>query len=190
MDFAVVRVHPDLVRYAVALQRRNSGSVGFLPHAVFERGAARGRLFLGLLNGEPCGYILTNGGWQGVLRCVQVAIQYDVRRRLYGAMLVQAAEDYGLALGCVHVQLRCGRELPANAFWGSLGYFCTGTAPAGAAAKRFSCLNLWAKTLHPTTPATAWKTGRPRVYVSNAARQAAYRLRNFAAVRVPSVTDR
>jgi hypothetical protein len=170
--FSIVRTHPDIVKYAVSLQRRESGSLGFLPQTVFEQHADR--IFLGLLNGEPAGYILTNGGWQGILRCVQVAIQYDVRRRLYGAMLVQAAEDYGLGLGCTEVRLRCGAELPANEFWQSLGYVCIGTVPAG---KRFSCLNVWTKRLYPANPATAWKNGRPRIHACNADRQYMYRER-------------
>src|ERR1035441_1298895 len=168
-NFTVVKAHPDILKYVVGLQRKNSGALGFLPTVVFEQHADR--IFLGLLNGEPVGYILTNGGWQGVLRCVQVAIQYDVRRRLYGAMLVRAAEDYGLARGCVSVRLRCGAELPANDFWQSLGYLFIDPAPAE---KRFSHLTLWGKRLSPANPATEWKTGRPRIHADNRARQRAY----------------
>jgi hypothetical protein len=95
MNFTIVRDHPDLLAYVVSLQAKNSNELGFLPACVFERGADDRRLFLGLLDGEPCGYILAGSGYQGVLRRWQVCIQYDARRRLYGAMLVEAVEQYG-----------------------------------------------------------------------------------------------
>lgn len=81
MNFAIVKSHPDLLKYVESLQAKNSEALGFLPRIVFEREAEKGRLFLGLLNGVPCGYILAGSGFQGILRRWQVCIQYDARRR-------------------------------------------------------------------------------------------------------------
>jgi hypothetical protein len=65
MTFTIVREHPDLLTYVESLQAKNSDALGFLPRSVFECEAELGRIFLGLLNGEPCGYILAGSGWQG-----------------------------------------------------------------------------------------------------------------------------
>jgi GNAT superfamily N-acetyltransferase len=173
-----VKVHPNLLKYVEHLQAKNSDELGFLPRQVFEQRAEDGQLFLGLLCGEPAGYILAGTGFQGVMRCVQVAIQYDVRRRLYGAMLVAAVEQYGEARGCSRILLRCGSDLPANDFWRSLGYTLDFTEAGGAQRRhRRDHINVWSKPLFPAAPATSWKNGRPRIYESHAARQRAYELR-------------
>jgi GNAT superfamily N-acetyltransferase len=185
LSFAIVRTHPDLVRYAVGLQAKNSNELGFLPRIAFEHGAAESRIFIGLLNGSPCGYVLVSSGYRGILRCTQVCIQYDARRRLYGAMLVAAAEQHAEDLGCTRIFLRCGSDLPANEFWQSVGYTVIGTEPSGEARRGHRThLNIWTKVLSPAFTATSWRNGRPRIYSSNAERQKAYRerlaLRNLA----------
>jgi len=178
MNFCVVKDHPSILKYSEDLQGKNSDELGFLPRCVFERGMNTGRLFLGLLNGEPCGYVIAGTGFQGVMRCHQVCIQFDVRRRLYGWMLVSAVEQYGESLGCTSIQLRCGSDLPANDFWKSLGYAAVGAKESGETRKaRRPHLNIWSKPLFPSVPATIWKNGRPRIYLSNADRQRAYRQR-------------
>src|ERR1017187_1170719 len=95
MNFAIVKSHPELLKYVESLQAANSDALGFLPRVVFERAAEAGRVFLGLLNGEHCGYVIAGTDFQGVLRCAQVCIEYGVRRRLYAAMLVAAVAKYG-----------------------------------------------------------------------------------------------
>jgi GNAT superfamily N-acetyltransferase len=196
-NFSIVKEHPALLKYVESLQAENSDALGFLPKMVFEHRAEAGQLFLGLLDGEPCGYILVGTGFQGVMRCVQVAIQYDVRRRLYGAMLVAAVEQYGEDRGCSRISLRCGSDLPTNEFWQSLGYMLDAMEESGAARRhRRNCINVWSKPLFPAIVATAWKNGRPRIYASNAERQAAYELRRKARdeangiVKVPGVIGR
>lgn len=178
MNFTIVKSHPRLLRYVVDLQSKNSDALGFLPQVVFEKGMEAGQLFLGLLNGEPCGYILAGSGFQGVLRRWQVCIQYDARRRLYGAMLVAAVEAYGETLGCTSSEVHCASDLEANEFWASMGYRLTGSLPSGLSRRyKRQCLNVWTKPLFPAVAATAWRNGRPRIHASNAARQAAYRHR-------------
>src|SRR5947209_6612821 len=100
MSFAIVKDHPGLLKYVESLQAKNSNALGFLPRVVFEQAAEAERIFLGLLNGEPAGYILAGSGYRGLLRCPQVCVEYDARRRLYGAMLVAAVEQYGESIGC------------------------------------------------------------------------------------------
>jgi GNAT superfamily N-acetyltransferase len=178
MNFTVVKSHPSLLRYVESLQAKNSNALGFLPRTVFEREAQLGRMFLGLLNGEPCGYILAGSGWQGVLRRWQVCIQYDARRRLYGAMLVAAVEQYGESLGCTQSIVRCASDLDANAFWAGVGYQFAGSKPGGVSRRsRRPCINVWLKALSPNWIATSWKNGRPRIYASDADRLRAWRER-------------
>jgi len=57
IDFIVVQEHPDLINYIDMLQSKNAEELSLYPRCVFEREQEKGRLFLGLLNGEPCGYI-------------------------------------------------------------------------------------------------------------------------------------
>src|ERR1051326_7130867 len=146
-SFAIVREHPSIVAYVDGLQRKNAEALSFYPRCVFERESQNGRLFLGLLNGEPCGYIYTGAGAHGDLKCHQVCIQYDARRRLYGAALVVAMEDYANSLHCSRITLRCGFDLDANVFWQSLGYTCTHHAEGGI--RRMRTINIWVKQISP-----------------------------------------
>jgi len=145
-SFAIIKEHPSLIAYVDSLQRANVDALSFYPKCVFEREAENGRLFLGLLNGEPCGYIYVGSGAKGNLRCHQVCIQYDARRRLYGAQLVVAAEEYGLSFHCTRLTLRCGFDLDANQFWKNLGYTCVSTEPGGI--RRMRTINIWVKQLN------------------------------------------
>lgn len=144
-DFCIVTAHPDLLVYVDSLQRKNAEALAFYPRVVFEREAERGRIYLGLLNGQPCGYIYVGSTANGSLRCHQVCIQYDVRRRLYGAMLVARIEQDATAAGVSFVSLRCGFDLAANEFWRSLGYRCIKIVDGGV--RRMRRINIWRKEL-------------------------------------------
>ena len=52
-EFIVVTDHPSLILYIDSLQKKNAESLSFYPRSVFEREKEKGRLFLGLLNGQP-----------------------------------------------------------------------------------------------------------------------------------------
>lgn len=140
--FEVVKTHPDLILYVDALQKKNAEALSFYPRVVFEREEKNGRIFLGLLNGEPAGYLYV-GATGGDVKCHQVCIQYDARRRLYGAALVQAMEDY--AEGSFSITLRCGFDLEANGFWSGLGYTCIAIQDGGI--RRMRKINVWRKQL-------------------------------------------
>ena len=141
-DFQIVKVHPDLLQFVDSLQRKNAEALSFYPKCVFEREAANGRIFLGLLNGQPCGYIYAGAAGKDV-KCHQVCIEYDARRKLYGASLVHALEDY--ASGSLSITLRCGFDLDANQFWKEMGYVCVSVQDGGI--RRMRKINVWRKTL-------------------------------------------
>lgn len=141
-DFQIVTMHPDLIAYVDSMQRKNAEALSFYPRCVFERESARGRIFLALLNGEPCGYLYV--GALGVdVKCHQVCIQYDARRRLYGASLVAAMEQY--ARDAATITLRCGFDLDANSFWREMGYQCVKVDQGGI--RRMRQINVWRKHL-------------------------------------------
>ncbi len=153
MEFVIVKEHPSLLTYIDFLQKKNAEALSFYPKQVFERESKNGRLYLGLLNGEPCGYIYV-GAAGGDVKCHQVCIEYDVRRQLYGAMLVVAMENYANESTSNSITLRCGFELQANKFWKSLGYNCIAIKDGGV--RRMRKINVWRKYLKPQMFEQVW----------------------------------
>lgn len=147
MDFTIVKAHPLIVEYVDQLQRANVECLAFYPRGVFEREVERGRIMLSLLNGEPCGYLYLGSAADGTMRCHQVCIQYDARRRLYGAALVAALEEEAVRRGATFIRLRCGFDLQANEFWKSLNYLCDRTEDGGI--RRMRRINVWCKAVSP-----------------------------------------
>lgn len=145
-DFIVVTTHPSMIEYIDCLQRKNAEALSFYPRAVFEREQAAGRLFLGMLNGEPCGYIYA-GAQSRDVKLHQVCIQYDARRRWYGAALVQILESYATDGRASTVTLRCGFDIEANEFWKALGYGVVAVHNGGI--RRMRRINVWQKQLTP-----------------------------------------
>ena len=146
MDFTVIQDHPDLLVYVDQLQKKNAENLSFYPKQVFEREKEKGRLFLGLLNGQPCGYIYV--GAQGTtVKCHQVCIQYDARLRMYGAALVSALETYAAEGNATSVSLRCGFDIDANKFWKALGYEVVAIVDGGV--RQMRKINVWRKQLLP-----------------------------------------
>ncbi len=145
-DFIVVQTHPQMIAFVDALQRKNAEALSFYPRQVFEREADKGRLFLGLLNGQPCGYIYVGAQSQDV-KCHQVCIEYDARRRLYGASIVAVMEQYADEGRASSVTLRCGFDLDANDFWKSMGYDCVAHKIGGV--RRMRTINVWRKQIRP-----------------------------------------
>lgn len=143
-DFVIVKYHKDIITYVDSLQKKNAESLSFYPKCVFEREVEKGRIFLGLLNGSPCGYLYVGAGASDV-RCHQVCIQYDARNKLYGSALVQAMEDYANIKGAYTITLRCAFDLEANLFWKEMGYGCVGVVDGGV--RRMRRINIWRKQL-------------------------------------------
>lgn len=145
-DFVIVKDHPQMLTYIDMLQKKNAESLSFYPKQVFEREKENGRLFLGLLNGEPSGYLYV-GAAGGDVKCHQVCIQYDARRKLYGAMLALCMEQYAKDSQSNSITLRCGFDLDANMFWNDLGYNVIKIVDGGI--RRMRKINIWRKYLKP-----------------------------------------
>jgi len=133
-----------MINYVDSLQKKNAESLSFYPRQVFEREKEKGRLFLGMLNGEPCGYLYVGAQGKDV-KCHQVCIQYDARRRLYGAAIVAVMEQYASEACAASITLRCGFDLDANDFWQAMGYQCVVHQMGGV--RRMRTINVWRKQL-------------------------------------------
>ena len=145
-DFIIVKEHPQMLTYIDMLQKKNAEALSFYPKQVFEREQSNGRLFLGLLNGEPAGYLYV-GATGGDVKCHQVCIQYDARRKLYGAMLAMVMEQYAKDAYSNSITLRCGFDLDANIFWKEMGYEVIKIVNGGV--RRMRKINIWRKYLRP-----------------------------------------
>ena len=143
-DFIIVKEHPKMLMYIDMLQKKNAEALSFYPKVVFEREQLNGRLFLGLLNGEPAGYLYV-GAAGGDVKCHQVCIEYDARRKLYGAMLAIVMEQYAKDSYSNSITLRCGFDLDANLFWKEMGYNVIKIVDGGV--RRMRKINVWRKYL-------------------------------------------
>ena len=203
-DFIIVKEHPDMLVYVDQLQRKNAEALSFYPLSVFEREAAKGRIFLGLLNGQACGYIYIGSPNMTTVRVHQVCIEYDIRRLEYGAQLVVAVEDYALTHGSSRVLLRGGFELEANNFWEALGYQCVGIVDGGI--RRQRKINLWSRNIQAAlfedtvmepavgkVDASVWRKHKQTGLVSSFARGKRlleYRNQLIAASEIPEKINR
>lgn len=196
-EFCIVQEHPSLIAYVDGLQKKNAEALSFYPKQVFEREAAKGRIFLGLLNGEPCGYIYM-GAVAVDVKCHQVCIQYDARRRLYGAALVAAMEEYAERANAGSITLRCGFDLEANDFWATMGYGVIASHIGGV--RRMRTINVWRKELQPglfapvhiepargETDARVWRKHKSTGLVTQFVR--GKRMRDYRAMLLGKVDD-
>jgi hypothetical protein len=145
-DFVVVKEHPQMLIFIDMLQKKNAEALSFYPKQVFEREKENGRLFLGLLNGEPAGYLYV-GASGGDVKCHQVCIEYDARRKMYGQMLAICMEQYAKDAYSASITLRCGFDLDANNFWKEMGYNVIQILDGGV--RRMRKINVWRKYLRP-----------------------------------------
>jgi len=196
-DFVVVQTHPSMIDFVDGLQRKNAEALSFYPRQVFEREQQKGRLFLGMLNGEPCGYLYV--GAQGIdVKCHQVCIQYDARRRLYGAGIVAVMEQYATEGNAASITLRCGFDLDANEFWKSMGYQCIAHQLGGV--RRMRTINVWRKQLRAelfetvaieaasgVVDASVWRKNKQTGIVTQFVRGA--KMRDYRAKIVKDSTD-
>jgi hypothetical protein len=141
-DFCVVTDHQNMISYVDYLQKKNAEALSFYPKQVFEREMQNKRIFLGLLNGFPCGYLYVGAIGRDV-KCHQVCIEYGARKNWYGASLVLVMEEYAKNGKATSITLRCGFDLDANKFWQSLGYKCIAHQKGGA--RRMRTINVWRK---------------------------------------------
>ena len=120
---------PD-VAYAVALAKRNSEALSFIPTPQLENYAAKGQLLIQTENDEPCGFLVYGAGFP-VMRVYQSCIQFDARRRENGMALVARLVAVAERRQCQGISLWCAQDLEANAFWSAAGFQLIGRREGG-----------------------------------------------------------
>lgn len=135
---------PSTVSYIVALARKESEAIGFLPRPRLEQYVQNGQVAIAHENGNLCGFLVWGNGFP-ILRIYQACIQYDARGMAHGAQMVGRLERAATARGYSAIQLRCANDLPANSFWRALDYDLVSTINGGATRRR--TLNVWSKSL-------------------------------------------
>lgn len=137
MVFCSMATEEDLP-YIVSLEEKNRESVGHLPKPALRERIGRGTVALGTLNGWPFGYLLYDYR-SGICKIHQACIQYDARRKTYGAALLWWTLDR--LDGLLRCDLRCAADLEANLFWREMGFGTVAVVDGGV--RRGRKLNLW-----------------------------------------------
>lgn len=129
-------------------EERTNESLGFSPTQTYQREAEAGKIFVGFLNGQPCGYVYAGAMIPGKdLKVFQACLEFDIRRSLHGTAIIAHVVALATAAGCTGVTLRCGFDLAANAFWEAIGFYVYAYRPGGL--RRGRILNCWRTDLGP-----------------------------------------
>jgi hypothetical protein len=147
INFMVRNAVTQDIKYIDFLQRKNAEELAFYPICVFEREIPANRVLLAEYNNEPCGY-LYYGAFNTDLKIHQACIQYDLRGRLYGSLLVGDLLNKAEVNHVSSVHLRCGSDIEANDFWRAMGFYCQAVTKGGA--RRMRDINAWRKDIQPT----------------------------------------
>lgn len=134
----------------LALARRHTNEIGFIPGQAYENLIDMQRVQLALENGDPAGMILGRAAlrWCIAMRPItQAAIQFDAQRRHHGLALVTREATDARASGQVALQACCREGLEANEFWRIAGFqeICR-LDPTNARNRKVIC---WRKSLVP-----------------------------------------
>lgn len=125
------------LKYIVSLEHKNKESLGFLPRMAIEQRILKRTVVLGSLNGDPFGYLLYDQRGNDV-NILQACIQYDARRKLYGAAMYQ----WSVAVwNAEFVRLKCAADLESNIFWKEMGLVCVAVVKGGS--RRQRKINIW-----------------------------------------------
>ena len=121
-----IRDRPDLLADVMDLGRKNSATVGFFPRGAFEDHAAKGLVFVSVVDGELGGYVLyrvVRDKATVVHLCVSDAHRgRGVARGLFERLVSETQELKG-------IDLLCRQDFEANAVWPVLGFRFVETVP-------------------------------------------------------------
>ena len=118
--------------YIDHLQRKNADDLAFYPLTTLAKARDEGHVIEYTENGQPAGYL-----WFGAVRagydCIiyQAVIDYDLRRRHHGFMMVGQLIDIARAGGCTGVRLKCASSALSNLFWKDAGFYVTRVSAGG-----------------------------------------------------------
>jgi GNAT superfamily N-acetyltransferase len=122
------------LEYIVRLHRTESDALGFIPAPSIQRRYLETRDHEWVIDhhGRRRGYLLHGPArWGKPLHIIQTCVEPDYRLRYFAAAAIQRIEEKGRLAGCTELRLRCGLDLPANAFWLALGFYLLQFAVGG-----------------------------------------------------------
>jgi len=164
MQTIITAVHPDDLAFELALAKRFTDAVGFIPREALEHYAALGGVIRARENGEPAGFMAATLSVKNHARTAQIyqaAIALDAQRRHHGLALLAAISDLARSRGSRTLQCWCASDLEANLFWHSAGFSQRGTRTGGTSRKRVHLL--WQLALVGELPAAHAKLELPRI---------------------------
>jgi N-acetylglutamate synthase-like GNAT family acetyltransferase len=134
---------PADLQFVLALQRKHSNALGFLPTPAIEWYLSARRVRLAMENGEPAGYLLgrSHFRWEPMLRPItQAAVAMDAQRRHVGLSLVAGVVEEAALAGQVGVQAMCAADLESVHFWKAAGFLQIGAyAPNNTRGREMIC---------------------------------------------------
>jgi ribosomal protein S18 acetylase RimI-like enzyme len=138
-----------LGRYVDRLQRANAEDLAFYPRDTLDDAIASGHVLFGHENGSPAGYL-----WFGAVRPMrdvviyQACIDYELRRRHIGHAMVRELLTIARVACASGMRLKCASSADSNAFWRSIGFYCTRVTGGGV--KRGRDVNHYRTDIHAT----------------------------------------
>lgn len=145
-EWSIELRHKEAVQYAMGLMRQHREELGFLPTTKLVELQEKGGLSVGVLNGDPCGYVAYEPPKPlRDCRLYQICLPGDIRRRLYGTLLMHDVEMRCSARNATGIWHKTAWDIEANEFWHAIGYYCAGVIKGGV--KRNRLLNIWRKDL-------------------------------------------
>ena len=128
------------VSFIVALHRRLSGSLGFMPTEALREHVDLQHVVIAEENGDPAAFIV-HGALKPTLRIFQAAVHYDLQRRYLGSAILSDVAARAHACGVSAITLGCRDGLESNAFWSALRFDLRSVELGGA--KRRKMVNRW-----------------------------------------------
>jgi len=143
IDYKVIKANANHQLFIDDLQTKNAEFLSFYPTQTIKREIDNGRIYIGILNNQPCGYLYCGSMSGENLKIHQAVISYDARLREYGKSLYLNVESDAIQAQCSLITLRCGFDLEANHFWQSLGFQCVSHKNGGI--RRNRIINIYMK---------------------------------------------
>lgn len=125
----------------LGLHRENKATLGHLPYAAFDEAGRRGRLVLGVVDGEVQGYVLYSTPRQQTLKLVHVCVAKQGRG--IGLAKAMIAEVITANPDRAMLAAHCRADYRIDSFWRSLDMTPSGQRPGRAAGG--SILTIWTR---------------------------------------------
>jgi GNAT superfamily N-acetyltransferase/predicted nucleic acid-binding protein len=167
-----VEIHVPTV---ISLADENRASFGFLPHASYHEGAARGRLWIVKAPDQTVAGYLFFGGRFPNIAITQMFVHQKHRRLGLGECLIEALKQHATLKRIQTISAKVAADLPANHFWEKCKLLVIQQVAGGQTTNRrinvrlfhVPHASLWTAELEPSVPEGGLGEIRPRYVVPN-----------------------